>query len=206
MSSRNRSAASCAAPAAAPSLRTPRRLRRRPVKAAAPGPAGGGRRSGPATPLLKWDVGGGGGRGEGRKAGADEAGDAARARETKAKATEVSVRRLAAGVWRLRPPEAVAGGGSGVRVGVEVRCAASPPACPPACLFRFRLGVDKERRLWLRSVSQIMNVDLSYNAISIARLTNHSIVLVFNENKNVRSKRPLQLWCSRSLALFGLLI
>jgi hypothetical protein len=37
-----------------------------------------------------------------------------------------------------------------------------------------------------------MNVDLSYNAISIARLTNHSIVLVFNENKNVRSKRPFQ--------------
>jgi hypothetical protein len=119
MSSRNRSAASCAAPAAAPSLRTPRRLRRRPVKAAAPGPGGGGRRSGPATPLLKWDVGGR--RGEGTKA-ADEAGDAARARETKAR--EVSVRRLAAGVWRLRPPEAVAGAGAGgenrVRVGVEV--------------------------------------------------------------------------------------
>jgi hypothetical protein len=127
MSSRNRSAAaaaSCAAPAAAPSLRTPRRLKRRPVKSPAGAP-GGGRRSGPATPLLKWDVGGGG-RGEGRKGAgaADEAGDAARARETKAR--EVSVRRLAAGVWRLRPPEAVAGGGgeSRVRVGVEVCYAA----------------------------------------------------------------------------------
>ncbi|CAD6259537.1 unnamed protein product [Miscanthus lutarioriparius] len=112
MSSRNRSAAaSCAAPAAAPSLRTPRRLKRRPVKAPAGAP-GGGWRSGPATPLLKWDVAGG--RGEGRKAGAAD-----EARETKAR--EVSVRRLAAGVWRLRPPEAVAGGGgeSRVRVGVE---------------------------------------------------------------------------------------
>ena len=118
MSSRNRSAASsCVAPAAAPSLR-------------------------PATPLLKWDVGGG--RGEGRKGAgaADEARDAAR--ETKAR--EVSVRRLAAGVWRLRPPEAVAGGGgeSRVRVGVEVCscCAASAPAHQLACLFRFRLGVE----------------------------------------------------------------
>ncbi|TKW06691.1 hypothetical protein SEVIR_7G256000v4 [Setaria viridis] len=124
MSSRNRSAtataASCAAPAAAaaPSLRTPRRLRRRPVKASA---SGGGRRSGPATPLLKWDVGGGGGGGEGRKlGGGEEAGAGARE-----KAREVSVRRLAAGVWRLRPPEAVAGataaGGAErrVRVGVE---------------------------------------------------------------------------------------
>ncbi|RCV35499.1 hypothetical protein SETIT_7G244300v2 [Setaria italica] len=127
MSSRNRSAtataaaaASCAAPAAAaaPSLRTPRRLRRRPVKASA---SGGGRRSGPATPLLKWDVGGGGGGGEGRKVGGgEEAGAGARE-----KAREVSVRRLAAGVWRLRPPEAVAGataaGGAErrVRVGVE---------------------------------------------------------------------------------------
>ncbi|CAD6253748.1 unnamed protein product [Miscanthus lutarioriparius] len=85
MSSRNRSAAaSCVALAAAPSLR-------------------------PATLLLKWDVGGG--RGEGRKGtgAADEARDAAR--ETKAR--EVSVRRLAAGVWRLRPPEAVDGGGGG---------------------------------------------------------------------------------------------
>jgi hypothetical protein len=99
--------------AAAPSLRTPRRLRRRPLKASAPG---AGRRSGPATPLLKWDLGGGGGSGEGRKKGGAE--DAAAARE-------VSVRKLAAGVWRLRPPEAVPGGAGGgerrVRVGVEVR-------------------------------------------------------------------------------------
>ncbi|XP_062226821.1 autophagy-related protein 23-like isoform X2 [Phragmites australis] len=115
MSSRNRSAAAAAASSAAtpaaPSLRTPRRLRRRPLKASAS--VGGGRRSGPATPLLKWDVGGGG---EG-KAG-DEAGAA---RETRAQG--VSVRRLAAGVWRLRPPEAVVGGAGGgerrVRVGVE---------------------------------------------------------------------------------------
>ncbi|GJN01708.1 hypothetical protein PR202_ga18991 [Eleusine coracana subsp. coracana] len=115
MSSRNRSAA--AAPAAAPSLRTPRRLRRRPLKASASVAApGGGRRSGPATPLLKWDVGGGV---EAKKGGAEE--EAAAARETKAR--EVSVRRLAAGVWRLRPPEAVPGGAGGgerrVRVGVE---------------------------------------------------------------------------------------
>ncbi|TVU16107.1 hypothetical protein EJB05_39658, partial [Eragrostis curvula] len=119
MSSRNRSAVAAAAPAAAPSLRTPRRLHRRPVKAAAAVAApGGGRRSGPATPLLKWDVRGGGGEGKG--AGAEEAAAAA-ARETKAR--EVSVRRLAAGVWRLRPPEAVPGGAGGgerrVRVGVE---------------------------------------------------------------------------------------
>ncbi|XP_066335653.1 uncharacterized protein [Miscanthus floridulus] len=120
MSSRNRSAASsCVAPAAEPSLRTPRRLRRRPVKAPTGAPCGG-RRSGPATPLLKWDVGGG--HGEGRKGAgaADEARDAAR--DTKAR--EVSVRRLVAGIWRLRPPEAVARGGGGgckgrVRVGVE---------------------------------------------------------------------------------------
>jgi len=70
-------------PAAAPLLRTPRRLRRRPLKAS-------------------------------RKA----------AREKQA--GEVSVRRLAAGVWRLRPPEAVPGVAAGsaerrVRVGVEVR-------------------------------------------------------------------------------------
>ncbi|XP_062185363.1 uncharacterized protein LOC133888961 isoform X2 [Phragmites australis] len=112
MSSRNRSAA---APAA-PSVRTPRRLRRRPLKASASVAApGGGRRSGPATPLLKWDVGGGGCEGKGG------AGEAGAARETKAR--EVSVRRLAAGVWRLRPPETVAGSAGGgerrVRVGVE---------------------------------------------------------------------------------------
>ncbi|KAL6652001.1 hypothetical protein ACP70R_010926 [Stipagrostis hirtigluma subsp. patula] len=115
MSSRNRSAAgpgAAAAAPAAPSLRTPRRLRRRPLKASAA--PGGGRRSGPATPLLKWDVGGG----VEANGGGDEA---AAARETKAR--EVSVRRLAAGVWRLRPPEAVPGGAGGgerrARVGVE---------------------------------------------------------------------------------------
>ena len=144
MSSRNRSAASsCVAPAAAPSLRTPRRLRRRPVKAPTGAPCGG-RRSGPATPLLKWDVGGG--RGEGRKGAgaADEAWDAAR--ETKAR--EVSVRRLKAGVWRLRRPEAMAGGGGGggesrVRVGVEVcSCCAASQLGVLAYLFCFRLDVE----------------------------------------------------------------
>ncbi|CAN6229617.1 unnamed protein product [Urochloa humidicola] len=119
MSSRNRSAAAPTAPAqaAAPSLRTPRRLRRRPVKASG-GVSGSGRRSGPATPLLKWDVGGGG---EERKVGGGSKEEAAGA-SAREKAREVSVRKLAAGVWRLRPPEAVAGAGAAerrVRVGVE---------------------------------------------------------------------------------------
>jgi len=83
-------------PAAAPLLRTPRRLRRRPLKAS-------------------------------RKA----------AREKQA--GEVSVRRLAAGVWRLRPPEAVPGVAAGsverrVRVGVEAPTSLSGGADPvPAC-------------------------------------------------------------------------
>ncbi|CAO2043787.1 unnamed protein product [Urochloa humidicola] len=123
MSSRNRSAAPPAAPAqaAAPSLRTPRRLRRRPVKAASAS-AGGGRRSGPATPLLKWDVRVGG---EGRKLGGGGEEEAAAGASAREKAREVSVRKLAAGVWRLRPPEAVAGAAAAggaerrVRVGVE---------------------------------------------------------------------------------------
>jgi hypothetical protein len=63
-----------------------------------------------------------GGGGEGRKlGGGEEAGASAREKQ----AREVSVRRLAAGVWRLRPPEAVPGAATGaaerrVRVGVEV--------------------------------------------------------------------------------------
>nr|CAB3485807.1 unnamed protein product [Digitaria exilis] len=124
MSSRNRSAAATAVAPAPSALRTPRRLRRRPVKAASASASapGGGRRSGPATPLLKWDVGGGGG-GEGRKL-VGAGGDAAAGGSAREKAREVSVRRLAAGVWRLRPPEAVAGAAAGaderrVRVGVE---------------------------------------------------------------------------------------
>ena len=146
MSSRNRSATAAAAaaapaPAAAPSLRTPRRLRRRPLKASASASApGGGRRSGPATPLLKWDVGGGEGAG-------------ASAREKQA--GEVSVRRLAAGVWRLRPPEAVPGAAAGaaerrVRVGVEVRArarCASPHLVSslvrPVLLLAWRLGMEQ---------------------------------------------------------------
>ncbi|CAN6250212.1 unnamed protein product [Urochloa humidicola] len=129
MSSRNRSAAAPTAPAqaAAPSLRTPRRLRRRPVKASG-GATSGGRRSGPATPLLKWDVGGAGGPGggEGRKVGGGGEEEAAAGASAREKAREVSVRKLAAGVWRLRPPEAVAGAAAAaggaerrVRVGVE---------------------------------------------------------------------------------------
>ncbi|CAM0902907.1 unnamed protein product [Alopecurus aequalis] len=111
MSSRNRSAAP--APAA-PSLRTPRRLRRRALKA--PG-SGGGRRSGPATPLLRWDAGNGNGAPE--KRGEIAAGVARPAKGEKAR--DVSVRRLAAGVWRLRPPEAVVGsaGDGRVHVGLE---------------------------------------------------------------------------------------
>ncbi|KAF7018516.1 hypothetical protein CFC21_031798 [Triticum aestivum] len=105
MSSRNRSAAPAAAPTV-PSLRTPRRLRRRPLRA--PG-SGGGRRSGPATPLLRWDAGVANGAPDkrGEKPGA---GPGPGPRE---KARDVSVRRLAAGVWRLRPPEAVVGGHGG---------------------------------------------------------------------------------------------
>jgi hypothetical protein len=60
--------------------------------------------------------------------------------EKAAAARDVSVRRLAAGVWRLRPPEAVAGGaaaGSGerrrVHVGLEVRAR----RLKPFPLFRF---------------------------------------------------------------------
>ncbi|EAZ32049.1 hypothetical protein OsJ_16230 [Oryza sativa Japonica Group] len=123
MSSKHRSAAAAAAPAAAPpsAVRTPRRLRRRPLKTASGsgggGGGGGGRRSGPATPLLKWDVGNGAEKGgcRGEKAGGPS--------EKAAAARDVSVRRLAAGVWRLRPPEAVAGGaaaGSGERRRVHV--------------------------------------------------------------------------------------
>ena len=140
MSSRNRSATAAAAapaPAAAPSLRTPRRLRRRPLKASASASApGGGRRSGPATPLLKWDVGGGEGAG-------------ASAREKQAR--EVSVRRLAAGVWRLRPPGAAAGAAERrVHVGVEVRArerCASPHLVSslvrPVLLLAWRLGMEQ---------------------------------------------------------------
>ncbi|KAL5215255.1 hypothetical protein ABZP36_004407 [Zizania latifolia] len=120
-SKHHRSAAAApgaAAPAAAAvaAVRTPRRLRRRALKMASGSGGqggGGGRRSGPATPLLEWDVG------NGAEKGGDKAGGSAE------KAPRgVSVRRLAAGVWRLRPPEAVAGvaAGSGerrVRVGLE---------------------------------------------------------------------------------------
>ncbi|KAL5216805.1 hypothetical protein ABZP36_008206 [Zizania latifolia] len=123
MSSKHRPAAGASgasgavAPAAA-AVRTPRRLRRRALKASGSGSGsggpglgggGGGRRSGPATPLLKWDVGSGAEKG-GERAG----GSAAKAPR------DVSVRRLAAGVWRLRPPDAVVGGAERrVRVGLE---------------------------------------------------------------------------------------
>ncbi|XP_071682873.1 uncharacterized protein [Lolium perenne] len=126
MSSRNRSAAStAAAPPPAPTLRTPRRLRRRALKA--PG-SGGGRRSGPATPLLRWDTGTGNGappekRGDKAAAAGARPGPGAGEKAPR----DVSVRRLAAGVWRLRPPEAVVGGSGGeggaaegrVHVGLE---------------------------------------------------------------------------------------
>ncbi|KAG8066335.1 hypothetical protein GUJ93_ZPchr0004g38560 [Zizania palustris] len=117
-SKQHRSAAAAPGAAAAPAaaVRTPRRLRRRAVKTASGysgqggGGGGGGRRSGPATPLLEWDVGNGAEKG----GGGDKAGGSS---ENAARA--VSVRRLAAGVWRLRPPEAVAGvaAGSGERRG-----------------------------------------------------------------------------------------
>ncbi|XP_044967975.1 myosin-3-like [Hordeum vulgare subsp. vulgare] len=121
MSTRNRAAAPGPAAPTGPSLRTPRRLRRRPLRA--PG-SGGGRRSGPATPLLRWDVGVRNGapekRGEKAVAGPGPGGPGPGPRD---KARDVSVRRLAAGVWRLRPPEAVVGGGGGadgrVHVGLE---------------------------------------------------------------------------------------
>ncbi|XP_044459079.1 myosin-3 isoform X2 [Triticum aestivum] len=122
MSSRNRAAAAPPAAPTAPSLRTPRRLRRRPLRA--PG-SGGGRRSGPATPLLRWDAGVANGAPErrGEKAAAAGAGPGP-GPGPREKARDVSVRRLAAGVWRLRPPEAVVGGHGGgaegrVHVGLE---------------------------------------------------------------------------------------
>jgi hypothetical protein len=85
----------------------------------------------------------GGGGGEGRKlqvGGGSGEEAAAGARE---KAREVSVRRLAAGVWRLRPPEAVAGAAAAggaerrVRVGVEVRSRAVLPHLPLQSPLRF---------------------------------------------------------------------
>ncbi|KQJ84700.1 uncharacterized protein LOC100825880 isoform X2 [Brachypodium distachyon] len=118
MSSKHRSAAATA-PAPPPtttapsSQRTPRRIRRRALKAPA---SGGGRRSGgPATPLLRWDV-----RNNGVAVASEEKRAGPGAGEQKPR--DVSVRRLAAGVWRLRPPETVVGGGGGesrVHVGLE---------------------------------------------------------------------------------------
>ncbi|XP_073004356.1 uncharacterized protein [Typha latifolia] len=81
----------------------------------------GGRRSGPSTPHLRWKLDGGakispedgGGCDQGKKNAAKEA------------APRVSVRKLAAAVWHLRPPEAICGaggrgGGDGTaRVGLQ---------------------------------------------------------------------------------------
>ncbi|KAG8069105.1 hypothetical protein GUJ93_ZPchr0005g15499 [Zizania palustris] len=93
-----------------PHLPTSRRALKASGSGSGLGGGGGGRRSGPVTPLLKWDVGSGAEKG-GERAG----GSAAKAPR------DVSVRRLAAGVWRLRPSDAVAGGGERrVHVGLEL--------------------------------------------------------------------------------------
>ncbi|GJN39492.1 hypothetical protein PR202_gb28614 [Eleusine coracana subsp. coracana] len=93
--------------------RAPRRLRRRQLKAtptttAHAAAAGGGHRGGPATPHLRWIAQ----AGEGNAGGEKPRGDP----------VSSSVRRLAAAVWRLRPPEeAVAAGerNAAARVGLE---------------------------------------------------------------------------------------
>lgn len=84
----------------------------------------GARKSGPSTPLLRWNLedpvslppdgiakverkaadGGGSGTSGGKGNGGERMKD-------------FSVRRLAAAVWRLRPPEFVAGGGDGAGAG-----------------------------------------------------------------------------------------
>ncbi|KAG8089810.1 hypothetical protein GUJ93_ZPchr0011g28662 [Zizania palustris] len=74
-----------------PRLSTSRRALKASGSGSGLGGGGGGRRSGPATPLLKWDVG----------SGAEKAGEIAGGSAVKAP-RDVSVRRLAAGVWRLR--------------------------------------------------------------------------------------------------------
>ncbi|KAL6843119.1 hypothetical protein ACP4OV_026832 [Aristida adscensionis] len=102
----SRAAAAASSSSALPS-RAPRRLRRRPRRAtpapsaaAAEGAGGGGRRGGPATPHLRWDARGG----EGNAAAGKPRGDPAS-----------SVRRLAAAVWRLRPPEEAPAAAAGER-------------------------------------------------------------------------------------------
>ncbi|XP_062194980.1 uncharacterized protein LOC133898334 [Phragmites australis] len=89
--------------------RAPRRLRHhRPLKGtpAAASTGGGGRRGWPATPQLRWAARGGEGNAGAEKPRGDPA---------------TSVRRLAAAVWRLRPPEEAPAGERDVtgRVGLE---------------------------------------------------------------------------------------
>ncbi|KAL6659427.1 hypothetical protein ACP70R_003467 [Stipagrostis hirtigluma subsp. patula] len=88
----SRAAAAASSSSTAPP-RAPRRLRRRPLKVtpAAAAAGGGGRRGGPATPQLRWAARGVEGNAAAEK---KKRGDPAS-----------SVRRLAAAVWRLRPPE-----------------------------------------------------------------------------------------------------
>jgi hypothetical protein len=104
---------SAATSSARPPPRPPRRLRRRQLKAAqsttSAAPSGGGPRGGPVTPHMRWIA----------RAGEANAG----AEKPRGDPGSSSVRRLAAAVWRLRPPEEVLPAGEGsaaTRVGLEV--------------------------------------------------------------------------------------
>lgn len=93
-----------------------------------PSGGSGARRSGPSTPLLRWSLDDtvslppdGISKPEKKSVNHNSAtsGDAGNGGEL---TKDFSVRRLAAAVWRLRPPEFVAAGGDGGGAGGPGRC------------------------------------------------------------------------------------